>query len=125
MKKTRKVISMILSVFMLMQMMTGVVLASEGGKLGAPTNIKLVYDEDYEEYMYKFTSQIPSGVSDYEYGLCVGGNVDGRVILSNPTEYTSSEPEFSKEYDVAEEEMREDIIQFKKQLILYGVEIEE
>ena len=89
MKKTRKVISMILSVFMLMQMMTGVVLASEGGKLGAPTNIKLVYDEDYEEYMYKFTSQIPSGVSDYEYGLCVGGNVDGRVILSNPTEYSA------------------------------------
>ena len=33
--------------------------------------------------------------------------------------------DFSKEYDVAEEEMREDIIQFKKQLILYGVEIEE
>lgn len=102
MKKTRKVISMILSAFMLMQMMTGVVLASEGGKLGAPTNIKLVYDEDYEEYMYKFTSQIPSGVSDYEYGLCVGGNVDGRVILSNPTEYTSGEPAFSKEYDVNE-----------------------
>ena len=102
MKKTRKVISIILSVFMLMQMMTGVVFASGKTKLSAPTNVRLVYDEDYEEYMYKFTAQIPSGISEYEYGLCVGGNVDGRVILSNPTEYTSSEPEFSKEYDVNE-----------------------
>lgn len=102
MKKTSKVISIILSVFMLMQMMTGVVFASGKTKLSAPTNVRLVYDEDYEEYMYKFTAQIPSGISEYEYGLCVGGNVDGRVILSNPTEYTSSEPEFSKEYDVNE-----------------------
>ena len=102
MKRTSRVISIILSVFMLMQMMTGIVFASGGEKLGTPTNIRLAYDEDYEEYMYKFTAQIPSGISEYEYGLCVGGNVDGRVILSNPTEYTSGEPEFSKEYDVNE-----------------------
>lgn len=97
MKRTSKVISIILSVLMLMQMMTGIVFAASKTKLSTPTSVRLVYDDSYEEYVYKVSVNVPSGVSDLGYGMCVGGIVNGKAILSNPNDYTSDEPEFVKE----------------------------
>ena len=53
MKRTNKVISIILSVLMLMQMMTGIVFAANKTKFSTPTSVRLVYDDSYEEYVYK------------------------------------------------------------------------
>ena len=97
MKKTSKVISIILTAFMLMQMMTGIVFAASKTKLSTPTSVRLVYDDSYEEDVYKVSVNVPSGVSDLDYGMCVGGIVNGKAILSNPNNYTSYEPEFIKE----------------------------
>ena len=84
MKRTSKVISIILSVLMLMQIMTGVVFASGKTKLGTPTNVKLAYDEGYEDYVYTFDAKVPSDTNAYEYTVCVGGNVNGKILLSIP-----------------------------------------
>ncbi len=95
MKRTSKVISIILSVFMLMQMMTGVVFASGKTKLGTPTNVKIAYDEGWEDYVYTFDAKVPSDENAYEYAVCVGGNVNGKIILAIPR-FFSFEPEFLK-----------------------------
>ena len=76
MKRTNKVISIILSVFMLMQMMTGVVFASGKTKLGTPTNVKIAYDEGYEDYVYTFDAKVPSNIPS-------GYKVDYISTLSN------------------------------------------
>lgn len=96
MKRTSKGISIILSVLMLMQMMTGLVFASCKTKLGTPTNVKLAYDEGWEDYLYTFDAKVPSDENAYRYALCVGGSINGRVVLSTPN-YLSNDPEFLKE----------------------------
>ena len=95
MKRTSKVISIILSVLMLMQMMTGVVFASGKTKLNAPANVKIAYDEGYEDYVYTFDAKVPSDTNAYEYTVCVGGNVNGKILLSIPN-FFSFKPEFLK-----------------------------
>ncbi len=95
MKRTNKVISIILSVIMLMQVMTGLVFASGKTKLGTPTNVKLAYDEGYEDYVYTFDAKVPSDTNAYEYTVCVGGNVNGKILLSIPN-FFSFKPEFLK-----------------------------
>ena len=96
MKKTSKVISIILSVLMLMQMMTGVVFASGKTKLGAPTNIRCAQDENEEDVTnYQFSVNLPSGLdkNSVTYEMCIGGYVQGKAVLTNFLG-NATEPEF-------------------------------
>lgn len=95
MKKTNRVIGLILSVFMLMQMIPGAVFAAGKTKLNAPANVKLAYDEGYEDYVYTFDAKVPSDEDAYEYAACVGGSINGRVVLSAPNRF-EFEPKFLK-----------------------------
>ena len=96
MKRTSKGISIILSVIMLMQMMTGLVFASGKTKLGTPTNIRCAQDENEEDVTnYQFSVNLPSGLdkNSVTYEMCIGGYVQGKAVLTNFLG-NATEPEF-------------------------------
>ena len=96
MKKTNRVIGLILSVFMLMQMIPGAVFAAGKTKLGAPTNIRCAQDENEEDVTnYQFSVNLPSGLdkNSVTYEMCIGGYVQGKAVLTNFLG-NATEPEF-------------------------------